>query len=401
MKNPGTKVVFFVLMWSLFSVSAFAQIRIMEQGFRPIVLSSGLSNPQDITFFHPGGVYGTHLFVTEYETDTVSKINPAGNRMVLSTEVKYPVAILFGHGAFGNHLYVSESYSSDGNIVRVAPNGVKTTFARGIDSPLDMVWGPGGAFGLDLYVASANANKIVKVSPAGAVSDFLCNLDRPTVLAFSPGGAFGEYLYMTNTDDGQVVRIDSNGNVEVFVTGLPRPIGLAFGHNTPFGDFMYVSDKNTDEIFKISPSGTVSTFADGLDGPVEIHFSAGGLYGNDMLVAEGDSGRILRITSLGAPTIVITPFSGEVEQGPFTFTFIVKDPQGLSNLADFHFLYNKIDVTESILDYLISSIVKMDESSIEISMTGITLPSGTNTIEIVVSDADGHTGYGKVTYSIQ
>ena len=401
MKHPATKVIFFVLVCSLFTVSALAQITIMEPGFRAVVLNGDLSNPQDITIFYPGGVYGANLFVTEYDTDTVSKINPAGDKSVLSTGVIYPRAILFGHGAFGHHLYVSESYSTDGNIVRVAPTGVKTTFASGIDSPLDMVWGPGGAFGSDLYVASANANKIVTVSAAGAVSDFLSNLDRPSVLAFSPGGAFGEYLYVTNTDDGQVVRIDANKNVDVFVTDLSRPIGLAFGYNTPFGDFLYISDKNTGKILKISPSGTVSTFADGFDGPVEIHFSEGGLYGNDMLVADGDSGRIVRIISLGAPTIIITPSPGEVEQGPFTFTFTVSDPQGLSNLTDFHFLYNGIDVTEPILNYLIASVVNIDENSVEFSMKGITLPSGTNTIEIVVSDADGHTGYGKVTYSIQ
>ncbi|MBW1720351.1 MAG: hypothetical protein JRJ43_12500 [Deltaproteobacteria bacterium] len=401
MKNPATKVIFFVLVCFLFTVSALAQITITEPGFRAVVLNSDLSNPQDITIFYPGGVYGANLFVTEYGTDTVSKINPAGNKLVLSTEVKYPVAILFGHGPFGNHLYVSESYSTDGNIVRVAPTGVKTTFASGIDSPLDMVWGPGGAFGSDLYVASANANKIVTVSAAGAVSDFLSNLDRPSVLAFSPGGAFGEYLYVTNTDDGQVVRIDANKNIDVFVTDLPRPIGLAFGHNTPFGDFLYISDKNTGEILKISPSGAVSTFASGFDGPVEIHFSEGGLYGNDMLVADGGSGRIVRINSLGAPTIIITPFPGGVEQGPFALGFTVSDPQGLSNLTDFHFLYNGIDITASIVNYLVAYIVSIDENSVEFSVGGITLPSGTHTIEIVARDAEGHTGHGKVTYSIQ
>ncbi|OPL13826.1 MAG: hypothetical protein AVO38_12710 [delta proteobacterium ML8_D] len=401
MKHPALKLILCVFICAFFTVPALADITIMEPGFRAVVLNSGLSNPQDITISYPGGVYGANLFVTEYDTDTVSRISPAGVKSVLSTGVTYPVAILFGRGAFGHHLYVSESYSTDGNIVRVAPNGAKTGFASGIDSPLDMVWGPGGAFGSDLYVASANANKIVTVSAAGAVSDFLTGLDRPSVLAFSQGGAFGEYLYVTNTDDGQVVRIDQNKKVEVFVTGLPRPIGLAFGYNTPFGDFLYISDKNTGEILKISPSGTVSTFADGFDGPVEIHFSEGGLYGNDMLIAEGGSGRITRIVSLGAPTIVITPFSGDVEQGPFTLAFTVSDPQGLSNLTDFHFLYNGIDITAASVNYLITSIASMDENSVRFSLPGIALPSGTHTIEIIASDAEGHTGHGKVTYSIQ
>jgi len=401
MKHPAMRILFGIFLATFGSVFAEAQITVTEPNFQPSILTTDLANPQDITFFQPGGVYGPNLFVTEYDADAVSRIDPAGVKTTLASNVAYAVAILFGRGAYGNHLYASESYSRDGDIVRIHPDGSKTVFAGGIDSPLDMAWGKGPGFGNDMYVASANANKIVRVSPAGAVSDFATNLDRPSVLAFSPGGAFGEYLYVTSTDDGQIVRIRPDGGSEVFVTGLTRPIGLAFGNNTPFGEYLYVSDKTTGEILRISPAGTVTGFVSGLDGPVEIHFAEGGIYGNDMLIADGVSGQIVRITATGVPVFDLTPLPGEVGRAPFTLAFTLTMPQGISSLTDFHFIYNGIDVTAAVLDALIASIVGMDETSITIAIPGIILPPGTHTVELSATDLGGRTGSATVTYSVR
>jgi DNA-binding beta-propeller fold protein YncE len=401
MRHLATKVFWGILFATICAVSAGAEIVVTEPGFQPAVLTTGLANPQDMTFFQPGGAYGPNLFVTEYDADAVSRIDPAGVKTTLASDVRYAVAILFGRGAYGNQLFVSESYSRDGDIVRILPDGSKTTFATGIDSPLDMAWGKGLAFGDELYVASANANKIVKVSPAGTVSDFATDLDRPSVLAFSPGGVFGEYLYVTNTDDGQIVRIAPDGAAEVFVTGLTRPIGLAFGNNTPFGDYLYVSDKTTGEILKISPAGAISGFAAGLDGPVEIHFSEGGLYGNDMLIADGEAGTIVRITPSGVPTFTIGPMPSEVGRLPFTFSFTLTLPQGIGTLADFHFIYNGIDVTSVLLDYLIACIVRWDDTSITVAIPGLMLPPGIHTVVLTATDLGGRTGSATVTYSVR
>lgn len=379
---------------------AGAAVTVAEPGFAVAELAAGLANPQDITFFQAGGLYGSNLFVTEYDADAVTKIPPSGGPETLSTDVDYAVAILFGYGAFGNFLYASESYSADGNIVRVFPDGATSVFARGIASPLDMAWGSGGAFGSELYVSSANANKIVRVDASGRVADFAVNLDRPSVLAFSPGDAFGDFLYVTNTDDGQIVRVAPDGSHEVFVTGLKRPIGLAFGHNSPFGEYLYVSEKETGSILKVTAAGVVSTFAAGLVAPVEIHFSHGGLYGNDMLIAESDAGRISRITSLGAPRVDISPLAGDVGRTPFTFTFTISDPQGIGTLADFRFFYNGVDATAGTIDALIAAITHWDETGITVTIPNVVLPVGTHTVEIRLVDTDGHHGYGRVVYTV-
>ena len=401
MKNFTLKSTMVILFFVVIIYTLPSTIYALSPDFSQSTLASGLSNPQDITFFCPGGDYGPNLFVTEYDSDQITKITPAGTQNTFANNIDYAVAILFGSGAYGNFLYASESYSSDGNIVRIYPDGHKENFAGGIDSPLDMAWGIGGAFGQDLYVASANANKIVKVTPTGQVIDFVTNLDRPSVLAFSPGGDFGNYLYVTNTDDGQIVRIAPDKSTSVFISGLTRPIGLAFGHNTPFGEFLYVSEKTTGEILKISPTGSISKFADGLQEPIEIHFSHGGLYGNDMLIAESDAGRITKITSIGAPLVDMSPLAGDVGLSPFTFSFTISDPQGISTLTDFKFIFNGEDVTISVLDALVASITHIDENSITVSVPRIKLPVGVYSIEIRLTDTDGHQGYAKVTYSIR
>ncbi|MCP4691959.1 MAG: hypothetical protein GY859_28195, partial [Desulfobacterales bacterium] len=302
-----------VILFSFFFASTgYCMFEVKEEGFLPRLLVNNLSNPQDITNLLPGGGFGENLFVTEYGSEEVTKITPGGVTINHASNLAYPVAILFGRGDFGHFLYVTESHSTNGNIVRVHPNGTHTDFASGIDSPLDMVWGPGGGFGDYLYVTSANADKIVRVSPAGVVADFATELAHPSVLAFSPSASFGDYLYVTNSQDGKILRIDESGNFETFVENLDHPVGMAFGIGTPFGDYLYVSESHTGEIFKVSPSGTRSLFADGLQEPVEVHFCQGGIYGNDMLVVDGDGGRIFQVRSANPLTVTITPSPADV-----------------------------------------------------------------------------------------
>ena len=269
------------------------------------MLAEGLSDPQDILTFTPGGGYGDSLFVSEFDANRISRITAAGAVLPLSAHVQYAVAVLFGSGGFGNFLYASESYSSNGNVVRITPTGGKTTFASGIAGPLDMVWGTGGDFGYDLYVTAANDDLIYRVDSSGNKTVFASNLSRPSVIAFAKGGAFGTDLYFTNSEGGQVLKVDASGNVQTFTTGLNYPVGLDFGTHTPFGDYLFVSERNSGKIIRIASDGTKTDFATGFTGPVEIHFSQGGLYANDMLVVDGEGGAIHRIKNMEAFEVAI------------------------------------------------------------------------------------------------
>jgi|GEM_PF-958313 len=389
---------FLIVLFHITTVVAEPQV--LGPGFDWALLADGLSNPQDITSAQPGGPYGNHIFVTEYGANRVTKIATDGAKVPFATGVPYAVAILFGSSDFGQHLYVSESYSSNGNIVKLLPDGQKITFAENIASPLDMVWGPGGDFGSDLYVASANDNKIIKVAASGQYTDFVTALDRPSVLAFSPSQAFGNYLYASNTSNGQIIRISPAGVVETFVDQLDHPVGLAFGHNTPFGDYLFVGESHTGEILAITPSGAVSTFAKGFQEPVELHFFQGGAYANDMLIADGDGGKIYRIFSPNAIQITLLPLSADVGADPFTLSFTLEASAGLNILSSFAFLYNGIDVTDPLLPYLAACITEFTATRLTIQCPGLAFPPGVHTIEIRVGDIYGRISTARAIYTV-
>jgi len=386
----------------VFATQTFGAMVVLEPGHGIKTLADNLSNPQDITTFQPGGGYGPNLFVTEHDKNQITKVSVTGIKTVLATNINYAVAILFGRGGFGNYLYVSESYSSNGNILRILPNGTKSVFCAGIDSPLDMVWGIGGAFGSDLYIASANADKIIKVDSTGNKTNFATSLDRPSVLSFSPiGSSFGDYLYFTNTDAGEVLRVDSSGTVSTFASGIDRPIGIAFGENTPFGDYLYISESATGSILKFAADGTFSIFATGFEKPVEIHFSQGGAFANNMLVVDSDAGKIVQIISLGAPFVSFTSLTADVETDPFDFGFTLTYPKGLSQFASFQFFYNGIDLTPDLIDLFIASISEMTDKKITVSLPNISLGTGTHELKVVVGDTTGKKGNGSVIYTIK
>lgn len=384
----------------LISHPANAEISIVESGYSLIQHATRLSVPQDVLDFHPGGQYGNNLFLTEYSRNRIVSISPSGVTTPAATDIDYAVAILFGSGDFGNYLYASESFSTDGNIVRIHPDGTQSILTTGIDAPLDMVWGTGGPFGYDLYVTAANANKIVRVNASGQKTDFVTELSHPTVLAFSPGGAFGNFLYVTNSHSGEIVRISPTGIKEVFVTGLGNPVGLDFGKNTAFGDYLYVTEKEGGKITKISPNGQKTPFARGFAEPVELHFCHDGYYANDMLLVDEGSGTLYRIKNLAAPYATIQTPPADVGNTAFTLKFTLGDPNGLSNLAGYQFLYNGVDITPSVMEAILASITYMDSQMATIEIPGLVLPSGKHKIEMIVMDQSGLMGYGRVIYTV-
>lgn len=377
-----------------------AEITLFESGYALIPHATGLSDPQDVLDFHPGGLYGNNLFLTEFSRDQIVSISPSGLTTPAATDINYAVAILFGSGGFGNFLYASESFSSNGNIVRILPDGSKSIFTTGIAAPLDMVWGRGGPFGYDLYVTAANADKIVRVNDAGQKTDFITDLSHPTVLAFSPGGSFGNFLYVTNSHSGEIVRITPAGLKEVFVTGLENPVGLDFGKNTAFGDYLYVTEKEGGKITKISPKGEKTLFARGFSEPVELHFCQDGYYANDMLLVDEGSGTLYRIKNVDAPYATIQTPPADVGDTAFTLKFTLGDPNGLSNLAGYQFIYNGVDITPSVIDALLASITYMDSQTATIEIPGLVLPSGKHQIEMIVTDQSGLMGHGRVIYTV-
>lgn len=165
-----------------------------------------------------------------------------------------------------------------------------------IDSLVDLptqglAWGPGGAWGLDLYAASGSA--IVRIAPDGSITTLTNGLDAPSGIAFSPaGGAFGDYLYVLQdgvaTDN--IVRIDSSGTVFPFAPVPPTVsvdlIDLVFSPGVGgYPAELYVTDLGgcgctPGRVLRFSSAGAATpVLTDNATSPAGATFSSGGPFG--------------------------------------------------------------------------------------------------------------------------
>ncbi len=222
----------------------------------------------------------------------------------LATSATTPAGggIAWGGPAFGDRIFVGDL---PGNRIRRFDGAAYSTFATGILGAEALAFGPGGAWGTNLYVADANlggstdgAGRIVTVDPAGVVSPFVSNpglLNGAGALAFDAGGQFGGDLFVGDVLNERVLRVTSAGAISVFATGFLDLSGsscVAFG---PDGA-LYVADRGngggSGQVLRIA----AATFVTGADGP------------------GADAGR-------GAPPIAFAPPAPNPSPGAVTFTF--------------------------------------------------------------------------------
>ncbi len=141
-----------------------------------------------------------------------------------------------------------------------------------LSEPASMAFGPGGAFGTDLYVTNTSVTPfdIALISPNGARSTFVYFPTGETysALAFGPGGAFGSDLFVLYSQDGTIYIVDPNGNFTPFVSieGFEGSRGtIVFAPPGSFGQHMYVGAQVSDEfsILRVTPEDEVTEFARG------------------------------------------------------------------------------------------------------------------------------------------
>jgi len=150
------------------------------------------------------------------------------------------------------NLFVSNGKAN--SIKKIAPLGVKTTFATDLDVDGMAV----DAFG-NLFVSrkseSSNASDgvILKFTPDGKSSVFVSNISHPKGLAFDSLGN----LYLAYPDHNSILKFTPDGSRTTFASGIGHPYRLAFDAS---GN-LFVTDPTANSIFEISPSGVVSTLA--------------------------------------------------------------------------------------------------------------------------------------------
>ena len=269
-----------------------------------------------------------------------------------------------GFGAHAGDVFLA-CYDSN-MVVCVSPAGAASVFARGTGvSPNEVGFGPGGAFGTDLYVsanqdpASPDDGIVYRVDPTGAVTRFGTQTPSGFLfgaggIAFSSGGGFGTFLY-TGTSGGSpgdcVSRIDPTGTQTTLVSTLSGPSGISNGLQCGITFGSGLAGFSTDLYFAYFKSAGLDGFADGIyqlnssfvrtmlspvEHPGQIAFGPGGAFGRDLYVSQTDSsggmGRILRVDAAG----VATPFVRFPAGMPFGFAFADSSTMYFAVTSPFH-----------------------------------------------------------------
>ncbi len=186
-----------------------------------------------------------------------------------------PFGLALGPGGnFGDGLYVMDFDGASPNppvLYRVNADGSETVVLVSPSTwtvdrlPTHIAFGTGGGFGHDLYVTDIfNPATIWRVKAITSdVSSFVLSsfvtgapLIGPSSLRFGPGGAFGTNLYVLDAS-GVIFTIASDGTVSTFATGLPTA-------NTFYPDLAFAPDGQSlfvainDNIIEITPSTALS-----------------------------------------------------------------------------------------------------------------------------------------------
>jgi hypothetical protein len=237
-------------------------VTIDPSGSASVLIGSGLADPSGLAFGQGSATWGTDLYVADhnynYGSGTYGEVFRYQGGVLVpllfrrswdnGDEASDPDRLAFGRGGgFGDDLYVVDpSSSSDasgggtGGVHRFAAPGFQTTLAYGppFVSPIDVAFGPGGAFGTDLYVGDYDADKIFTVDASGSITEF-ANVVKPAALAFGVGGPLGTDLYVHQGD--RISAIDASGDVRPIITDVPASIaGIAVD---PTGTCLYFTQE--------------------------------------------------------------------------------------------------------------------------------------------------------------
>ena len=152
-----------------------------------------------------------------------------------------------------------------GKIYKLTPNGVRTTFASGLDYPTALAFDSAG----NLFVANVrnfNSDVIYKFTPAGGRTTFASGITNPEAMAVDNAGNLFVSAAIVGAVDGVIYKFTPDGNRSTFALGLSpfAPMACDSAGN------LFVSDFGGN-IYKFTPSGVRSTFASGM-----VAFSSSG-----------------------------------------------------------------------------------------------------------------------------
>ncbi|MBI3448121.1 MAG: hypothetical protein HY049_04280 [Acidobacteria bacterium] len=221
----------------------------------------------------PAPAWGDALFlsmVNEAEPSAdIERFDPVANENT--------VFVPPGAESFASSLAVSPSPSPFGDIVIgsrmpfVTPPPLRIYYVASSDPSgapgfglvltypvFSIAFDPTGAFGSKLYLSTPK--EVQQVDPSGSVAGFA--LISGGMLRFGPGGAWGSDLYSSGAGG---VRIDASG----FAAVVPGGFGdFDWGSGAGFGDDMFARcSAGSSDLCRIHPDGTRAVWATGVAGP--------------------------------------------------------------------------------------------------------------------------------------
>ena len=268
-----------------------------------------------------------YIFAGEIDLGSIVRIAPDGSKSTFYHSAGFsPRGMAFD--ANGN-LFVSDLDTK--SILRITPSGVATTFATGFSQPQGLAFDPNG----NLFVADLGTNNnaaIYELSPNGNRSTFETTI-APVDLAFDNAGNLfvTEGQPKTPVADRSVYKFTPSGVQSTFATGLVLPESLAFdtSGNLFVADFGYSSaiPPYKPFIYEYDSAGNRSTFASGIPGPRGLTFdSTGELYVTSILSLH--SSELYSLTPTGQATVFASGFDNAAY-----LAFAVPEPSTLSLLA--------------------------------------------------------------------
>lgn len=147
--------------------------------------------------------------------------------------------------------------ASDNTILKLAPDGSKTTFADSVEGASALAFDAAD----NLFVGVADAiGTIYKLSPDGTKSMFASGVGLPFSLAFDPAGN----LFVYDMESGSILKFSPNRDKSTFKPGKKPPEQMFANSMKVACDRkgnVFAADQDSDTIFKFAPDGTRSTFA--------------------------------------------------------------------------------------------------------------------------------------------
>ena len=251
---------------------------------------------------------------------TTATLNSNGFVSGHATQVSIPSIRGLCADASGN-IYVVESVSSKGGIVKITPNGSASTVIldSSLNTPTDVA---ADSYG-NLYVSVYSSGKIYRITPTGVASVFT-NLNQE-IFDITMDRKNG-VLYVVQYDSNTIVKLSTNNAASSLLAGSGSP-GSANGSgnlasfNTPGGididqsGNVFVADSGNNLIRKITAAGVVTTVAgvttsghvDGPAGSARFNFPrsvAVDTNTGNLFVVDGNTHYIRLITSDGTVSTI-------------------------------------------------------------------------------------------------